>query len=238
MSNAKVRILVVDDEPAIRKLLSTSLETQDFEVAPAGSLRDARQRLGAEKPHVVILDLGLPDGSGIELLQALRDDGDLTPVVILSSRSDEEGIVKALDLGADDYVVKPFRVSELIARVRAALRHRLQEQGAAPIFRLGDLTVDLVRRTVCLRDENVKLSPKEYEILSLLVQHAGKVLTHSYILAQVWEPDADIQYLRVYVRQLRNKLGDDLDRPSYIFTETGVGYRLRDPSTQMDRKEP
>jgi two-component system KDP operon response regulator KdpE len=150
-------------------------------------------------------------------------------VVILSSRADEAGIVIALDLGADDYVVKPFGMNELIARIRAALRHRLQEQGEQPIFRLDDLSVDLVRRVVKVRDEEIKLSPKEYEILRLLVQHSGKVLTHRFILHHVWDADADVQYLRVYIRQLRQKLGDALDRPKYILTETGVGYRLRQP---------
>lgn len=229
MSSQDVKVFVVEDEPAIRRLLTTGFETQHYTVACAGGLKDARARYDGERPDLVILDLGLPDGSGLDLLRDLRNRGDRTPVIILSSRADEPGIVEALDLGADDYVIKPFGISELIARMRAALRHRLQEQGTRPLFKLDDLSVDLVRRIVKVKDEEVKLSPKEYEILRIMVEHAGKVLTHRFILHKVWDADADIQYLRVYIRQLRSKLGDDLDNPRYIFTETGVGYRLREP---------
>ena len=232
MTNSAVKVFVVDDEPAIRRLLSTGLESQGFQVFTVGTVAEGRKIIVIEKPDVIILDLGLPDGSGIELLKEWREEKIATPVIILSSRSDEVGIVDALDLGADDYIVKPFGMGELIARIRAALRHRLQEQGASPVFRLDDLSVDLVRRTVRVKDEDIKLSPKEYEILRLLVQHAGKVLTHRFILHHVWDEYADVQYLRVYIRQLRQKLGDDLDRPRYIFTETGVGYRLRQPEEQ------
>ncbi|MDB5650606.1 MAG: two component response regulator [Hyphomicrobiales bacterium] len=229
MSNNSIKVLAIDDEPAIRKLLSAGLATQDFKVVCAATAREGRLGLEADRPDIIILDIGLPDGSGLELLKEWRDAGNTTPVVILSSRADEAGIVIALDLGADDYVVKPFGMNELIARIRAALRHRLHEQGEQPIFRLDDLSVDLVRRVVKVRDEEIKLSPKEYEILRLLVQHSGKVLTHRFILHHVWDADADVQYLRVYIRQLRQKLGDALDRPKYILTETGVGYRLRQP---------
>ncbi len=229
MTNTPVKVLAIDDEPAIQKLLSAGLATQGFKVVCAATARQGRLSLEEEKPDIVILDIGLPDGSGIELLKEWRGAGNTTPVVILSSRADEAGIVSALDFGADDYVVKPFGMNELIARIRAALRHRLQEQGEQPIFRLDDLSVDLVRRMVKVRDEEIKLSPKEYEILRLLVQHSGKVLTHRFILRHVWDADADVQYLRVYIRQLRQKLGDALDRPKYILTETGVGYRLKQP---------
>lgn len=235
MSTKDVTVFVVDDEPAIRKLLTAGLETQNYEVTCSATLRDARKQLKLVKPAVVVLDLGLPDGAGLDLLREMRDQGDRTPVIILSSRADEAGIVEALDLGADDYVVKPFGVPELIARIRAALRHRLQEQGEQPVFRLDDLTVDLVRRIVKVKDDEVKLSPKEYEVLRLLVQHAGKVLTHRYILHHVWDAEAEVQYLRVYIRALRQKLGDDLDKPRYILTETGVGYRLRQPDENEGR---
>jgi two-component system KDP operon response regulator KdpE len=146
-------------------------------------------------------------------------------------RSDERGKVEALDLGADDYVTKPFGMEELTARVRTALRHRLQEQGAAPVFRTGDLTVDLVRRLVTVRGAEVKLSAKEYDLLRLLVMHAGKVLTHQFLLRELWGRNTveDVQYLRVYVRTLRQKLGEDPARPRFILTETGVGYRLKAP---------
>jgi two-component system KDP operon response regulator KdpE len=151
------------------------------------------------------------------------------PIVVLSSRGDEAGKVEALDQGADDYVTKPFGMGELLARLRAALRHQLHVQGEKPVFRLGDLTVDLVRRIVKVRGEEVKLSPKEYDLLRLLVQHAGKVLTHRFLLSELWDPLTDAQYLRVYIRQLRQKIEADPERPQYVLTETGVGYRLRAP---------
>ena len=149
------------------------------------------------------------------------------PIVVLSSRGDEVVKVQALDLGADDYVTKPFGMDELLARMRAALRHQLHVQGERPIFRAGDLSVDLVRRIVKIRDEEVKLSPKEYELLRVMVQHAGKVLTHKFLLNELWSIPIDPQYLRVYVRQLRHKIEPDPSRPQYILTETGVGYRLK-----------
>jgi two-component system, OmpR family, KDP operon response regulator KdpE len=148
---------------------------------------------------------------------------------VLSSRSDERGKVEALDLGADDYVTKPFGIDELLARIRAAQRHRLQQEGERPIFRVGDLAFDLVRRHVTIRGEDVKLSPREYDLLRLLVRHAGKVLTHRFILKEVWGGETDVQYLRIYIRALRQKIEDDPERPRYILTETGVGYRLRAP---------
>jgi two-component system KDP operon response regulator KdpE len=149
--------------------------------------------------------------------------------VVLSSRGDEAGKVQALDLGADDYVTKPFGMDELLARMRAALRHQLQIHGERPIFRTGELSVDLVRRIVKVADKEAKLSPKEYELLRVLVQHAGKVLTHRFLLNELWSTPIDAQYLRVYVRQLRNKIEPNPARPQYILTETGIGYRLRAP---------
>jgi two-component system KDP operon response regulator KdpE len=151
------------------------------------------------------------------------------PIVVLSSRGDEAGKVAALDLGADDYVTKPFGMDELFARMRAALRHQLQVHGERPVFQVGELSVDLVRRIVKLGDKEVKLSPKEYELLRLLVQHAGKVLTHRFLLQELWDEPTDTQYLRVYVRQLRRKIEKDPERPQYLLTETGIGYRLRAP---------
>ena len=148
---------------------------------------------------------------------------------MLSSRGDEAGKVAALDLGADDYVTKPFGMDELFARMRAAMRHQLQVHGERPVFHVGDLSVDLVRRIVKLGDKEVKLSPKEYDLLRLLVQHAGKVLTHRFLLQELWDEPTDPQYLRVYVRQLRQKIEADPERPQYIMTEIGIGYRLRAP---------
>jgi two-component system KDP operon response regulator KdpE len=228
MTGAPIRILVVDDEPPIRKLLRMGLTVQGYEVIDAPNGKAALELL-AKKPNLVILDLGLPDIDGLDLLRQLRQRDESLPIVVLSSRGDEAGKVAALDLGADDYVTKPFGMDELLARMRAALRHQLQVHGERPIFQVGDLSVDLVRRHVKLGDAEVKLSPKEYDLLRLLVQHAGKVLTHKLLLRELWDEPTDTQYLRVYVRQLRRKIEKDPERPQYLLTETGIGYRLRAP---------
>lgn len=226
MNQAATRILVVDDEPPIRKLLRVGLSTQDFVIIEAPNARTAMELVAADQPDLVLLDLGLPDMAGHDLLAKWRAEGLTLPIVILSSRTDEEGIVKALEMGADDYLTKPFNMNELIARIRVALRHRLQTQGEKPIFQTGDLSVDLVRRVVKVKGEEVKFSRKEYDILRILVQHAGRVLTHRYLIDQVWGEVTDIQYLRIYVRQIRQKIEETPDQPRYILTETGVGYRL------------
>ena len=228
MSAASPKVLVIDDEPPIRKLLRMGLSTQGYEILEAGNGKASLQLL-AQKPDLVILDLGLPDMQGLDLLRMIRARDEKVSIVVLSSRGDEAGKVQALDLGADDYVTKPFGMDELLARMRAALRHQLQTHGERPIFRVGDLSVDLVRRIVKVRDKEVKLSPKEYELLRVLVQHAGKVLTHRFLLGELWDDLTDAEYLRVYVRQLRQKIETDPERPQYILTETGIGYRLRAP---------
>lgn len=228
MSAAPLKILVVDDEPPIRKLLRMGLSTQGYEILDAPNGKTALELLES-KPDLVILDLGLPDIQGHELLRTIRARNDSVPIVVLSSRGDEAGKVQALDLGADDYVTKPFGMDELLARIRAALRHQLQVHGERPIFRTGDLSVDLVRRIVKVGDKEVKLSPKEYDLLRVLVQHAGKVLTHKFLLHELWDELTDAQYLRVYVRQLRQKIEGDAEQPQYVLTETGIGYRLRAP---------
>ena len=228
MSSTHPKILVIDDEPPIRKLLRMGLSTQNYEVLEAANGKAGLEQL-AQKPDLIILDLGLPDIQGLELLRTIRSRNEGVPIVVLSSRGDEAGKVQALDLGADDYVSKPFGMDELLARMRAALRHQLQVHGERPIFRVGDLSVDLVRRIVKTRDQEVKLSPKEYDLLRILVQHAGKVLTHRFLLGELWDDLTDAQYLRVYVRQLRQKIEVDPERPEYILTETGIGYRLRAP---------
>mgnify|MGYP000444518086 FL=1 len=222
------RILVVDDEPAIRRLLRSTLGVHDYTVLEAASVAQALEVLGREKVDLVILDLGLPDGDGFEVIEKLRPASQV-PIVVLSSRDDEHGKVRALDAGADDYVTKPFGVEELVARVRTALRHRVQAQGGKPLFQSEGVTVDLVHRRISRDGAEVKLSPKEYEILQQLVIHAGKVLTHRHLLREVWgsDNDDDVVYLRVYVRQLRGKLEADPARPALILTEPGVGYRLK-----------
>lgn len=228
MTTNDVKILVVDDEQPIRKLLRTGLSVEGYAVIEARNGREANELVPVERPDLILLDLGLPDFQGHDLLERWRAAALELPVIILSSRTDEAGIVRALELGADDYVTKPFGMKELAARIRVALRHRLQQQGERPLFQTGDLSVDLVRRIVKLGEREVKLSPKEYEILRILVQHAGKVITHQHLLSQVWGDTAEVQYLRVYVRQLRQKIEDSAEEPKYITTETGVGYRLRE----------
>lgn len=228
MNATGVRVLVIDDEPPIRKLLRVGLTIDGFSVTEAFNAREGRTRLAQDDPDIVILDLGLPDIGGVDLLEQWRAEGKDVPILILSSRTDEAGIVRALDLGADDYVTKPFGMKELVARMRVALRHKLQQYGEPPIYKSGELTVDLVKRIVKLGPDEIKLSPKEFDILKILVQHAGKVITHRHLLKEVWDSTTDVQYLRVYVRQLRQKLGAGTDIPNYITTETGVGYRLRE----------
>ena len=228
MSAAPLRVLVVDDEPPIRKLLRMGLGAQGYQILEAANGKTALALL-SEAPDLIILDLGLPDAQGHDLLRTIRARNESVPIVVLSSRGDEAGKVQALDCGADDYVTKPFGMDELLARMRAALRHQLQTHGERPIFRLGELSVDLVRRIVKVGAREIKLSPKEYDLLRVLVQHAGKVLTHKFLLGELWDDLTDAQYLRVYVRQLRQKIEADPEQPQFILTETGVGYRLRAP---------
>lgn len=221
------RVLVVDDEPQIRRFMRPSLTAQGYEMIEAASGAEALARAGDAAPQVILLDLGLPDMDGIAVIRSLREWTE-TPIVVLSVRNREADKIAALDAGADDYIEKPFAMGELLARLRAALRHRLRQGGEAPVFRSGDLTVDLARREVTKTGVPVKLSPKEYDLLRLLVQHAGKVVMQRQLLEQVWGPAhvEDTQYLRVYIGQLRQKLGDDAGRPALILTEPGVGYRL------------
>ena len=219
-------ILIVEDEPPIRRLLRTTLGAHEYRTIEAATGAEALSGLRHHRPDLVLLDLGLPDVDGLQLLSQIRKLSPV-PIVVLSSRGDEAAKVTALDSGADDYVTKPFGAEELMARIRAGLRHRLQQQGAERTFSSGDLSVDLVRRLVRRGGEDVKLSPKEYDILEQLVIHAGKVLTHRHLLREVWRDETvDPQYLRVYVRQLRQKVEDDPSTPRHVLTEPGVGYRL------------
>jgi two-component system, OmpR family, KDP operon response regulator KdpE len=226
-------ILVVDDEPPIIRFLRASLMAAGHRVVTAENAAGGLAALAREKPDVVILDLGLPDRSGFDVISEIRKNSAI-PIIVLSARSDERSKVEALDLGADDYIGKPFGIAELMARIRAALRHRYQSQGETPAFVSGELTVDLVRRQVTRAGHEVKLSPKEFELLRHLVAHAGKVLTHRHLLREVWGPAhaEEVQYLRVFIRGLRQKIEPDPTRPTHILTELGVGYRLQLPPEQ------
>jgi two-component system KDP operon response regulator KdpE len=222
------RILVVDDEPQIRKFLRLGLEGHGYGVHEAGTAEAALRVAVAHPPELVVLDLGLPDREGFEVLSALRE-WSRAPVIVLSVRNREGEKVRAFDLGADDYVVKPFGMPELLARVKAALRR--QVAAAEPVFRVGGLEVDLAHRLVRVDGAEARLSPKQYRLLQVLVSNAGKVVTHRQLLDDVWGAvhRDDIQYLRVFVRKLRSRIEADPARPRYLLTELGVGYRLRTP---------
>jgi len=232
MANAYT-VLVIDDEPPILRFLRTSLRAAGHLVVCAENASSALTALAAEKPDVVVLDLGLPDRSGFEVITEIRKRSPV-PIIVLSARDDERSKVQALDLGADDYIGKPFGMAELTARIRAALRHRFQAQGELPAFISGDMSIDLVRRHVTRAGQEIRLSPKEFELLRHLVAHAGKVLTHRHLLREVWGPAHvdEVQYLRVFIRGLRQKLEPNPTRPTHILTELGVGYRLQLPPDQ------
>ena len=221
------KILIVDDEPQILRFLRASLPPHGYECVEASTGSQAIKSFAKERPDALILDLGLPDQDGFAVIQAVRASA-LTPIIVLSARSDVEGKVKALELGADDYVTKPFDMAELLARLKAALRHGLQAIGEAPVFRTGQLSVDLINRRVLLGDSEIHLSPKEYSLLRYLVGNAGKVVTHQQLLREVWGPAylEDVQYLRVLMRQLRQKLEPDNAVARLLITEPSVGYRL------------
>jgi two-component system, OmpR family, KDP operon response regulator KdpE len=223
-----IRVLIVDDEPQIRRFLRTSLSAHGYHVVEASCGREAIALTTTERPELLLLDLGLPDMDGLEVISRLRE-WTTVPIVVISVRGQEAEKIAALDGGADDYVTKPFGMGELLARLRAALRHRLQAEVEEPLFRSGALSVDLLRRVVSVEGREVKLTPKEYDLLRTLVTHAGKVVTHQYLLREVWGPGSlyETHYLRVYIGQLRQKIEPDPAQPRYILTEPGVGYRLR-----------
>lgn len=220
-------VLVIDDEVQIRRLLRVTLEKQGFAVHDAATGGEGIAMVLGKKPDIVLLDLGLPDKDGAEVLASLRT-WSTVPVIILSVRDSEEGIVRLLDAGADDYLIKPFNTGELVARMKVALRHHAPEQTRGP-FVSGRLSVDLVDRVVKVAGDHVKLTPTEYGLVRMFVQHAGRILTHRQILREVWGPNADEEtnYLRVYITGLRKKLETNPQLPELILTEPGVGYRLR-----------
>jgi two-component system KDP operon response regulator KdpE len=223
----KTRVLLVDDELAILRFLKPALEATGYELEAVGTVAEAIKRIAARAPDIVLLDLGLPDGDGKDVIRRAREWSDV-PIVVLSAREREAEKIESLDLGADDYVNKPFNVGELLARMRAAMRHRLQRKDEMPIAHAGDIEIDVLRHRVTRAGEEIKLTPKEFELLSFLARHAGRVVTHRQILAAVWGPahSEDTQYLRVYVGQLRQKIEPKPDEPQVILTEPGIGYRV------------
>ena len=219
-------ILIVEDDASLRRSLEMTLKAAGYVAVGVGTLSEARRMRAHYKPHAILLDLGLPDGDGLGFISAVRAD-DLTPIVVLTARDTEALKVRALDEGADDYVTKPFGLEELLARLRAALRHAVQAVGSAPVVRTGPLEIDLAARVVRRDGREVELSPKEFEILALLALRLGKVVRHQEMLKAVWGSErADIQYLRVYVGQLRTKLEENSSRPVLFVSDPGVGYRL------------
>ena len=227
MTASRPRILVVDDEPQIHRFLGPALDAAGYEHVRADDGASALREIARKAPDAVVLDLGLPDIDGRDALIKARAfyDG---PIIILSARDKETEKIDALDAGADDYVEKPFGVGELLARLRVAMRHRLQREGGQPIMRAGDVEIDMINRLVSKAGAPMRLSPKEYDLLAIMAQGAGKVLTHRQLLTAVWGPahEHDVQYLRVFVGQLRHKLEDDPNVPKIILTEPGVGYRF------------
>src|SRR5215510_7095464 len=224
---ARIRALVIDDEAAILRFLKPALEANNYEMVSAGTVAEGLKRIAGESPDIVLLDLGLPDGDGKDVIRRAREWSDL-PIIVLSARERETEKIEALDLGADDYVNKPFNIGELLARMRTALRHRMQRKSETPVLRVGNLEVDSVRHRATRAGAELKLTPKEFELLSFLARHAGRVVTHKQILTAVWGPahTEDTQYLRVYIGQLRQKVEEHPDDPRFILTEPGIGYRI------------
>jgi two-component system, OmpR family, KDP operon response regulator KdpE len=221
-------VLVVEDEPQVRRFLRAALSSHGYRLIEAGGVREGEQLATSHTPDVYLLDLGLPDGDGVELARRLRE-WTRAPIIVLSARGREEDKVNALDAGADDYLTKPFGVNELLARLRVALRHALAGTEQPSVIEAGPLRVDLGRREVAVGGREVRLTPTEYRLLALLARHAGKVLTHRQILREVWGPNAtEAHYVRVHMAELRKKIEADPARPRLVVTEPGVGYRLRD----------
>ena len=230
MTQVPIRILVIEDEPQMQKYLATSLANEGYRMLEAGTGKEGVSLARTHNPDLVLLDLGLPDMDGMDVTRALREFS-TRPIIVISARGQEEDKVDALDVGADDYLTKPFGTSELMARIRVAFRHasRSKEESTEPILRNGELELDLDKRRVLVRGAEVHLTPNEYKLFAYLMKHAGKVLTHRQLLMEVWGAAYATQthYLRVYMVQLRHKLEVDPARPKYLLTEPGVGYRLK-----------
>jgi two-component system, OmpR family, KDP operon response regulator KdpE len=228
--SSKIRILVVDDEPGILRFLRVALLANDFDFESARSVQEAIQFIASHEPDVIVLDLGLPDGDGKEVIRRVREWSDV-PIIVISARDRESEKVEALDLGADDFVTKPFGVGELMARIRAVLRNRVGRPPEAVVVRIADVEIDHVRHRVKRAGQEVRLTPKEFELLAFLAQHAGTVVAHGQILTAIWGPHhaSDVAYLRVHIGRLRHKIENDANNPKIVLTEPGIGYRIAEP---------
>jgi two-component system KDP operon response regulator KdpE len=223
-----LRILVVDDQPAMREMLQTGLAPDGSIVSESDRGMGAVDAVRRRETDLIVLDLGLRDIDGLQVIRRIRYAKSYVPIIVVSNRGDETAKVAALDLGADDYITKPFGIEEMLARIRVLQRYRIQPRTDETALRAGELKLNLIRRSVIVRGTDVKLSPREYALLRLFVTHPGRVLTHGFILRQVWgSKDVDVQYLRIYIRTLRQKTEQDPERPTVIITEPGVGYRMR-----------
>jgi two-component system KDP operon response regulator KdpE len=231
--SSRLRALVVDDEPAILRLLKPVLEANNYQFLSSGTVAESIKCIATDSPDIVILDLGLPDGDGKDVIRHVRSWSDV-PIIILSARDRETEKIEALDLGADDFVNKPFGVGELLARIRTALRHRMERVAETPVLRTADIEIDNVRHCVTRAGAEVRMTPKEFELLSFLAKHAGRVVTHRQIMTAVWGPAhaSDTQYLRVYIGQIRQKIEKDPGDPRIIITEPGIGYRIAEMGAQ------
>ncbi len=230
MPEEKGLILLIEDEPQMRRFLRITLQSQGYRLVEAATAKEGLMQATTRNPDVVLLDLGLPDLDGLEVTKRLRE-WTQTPIIVISAREQEQDKVRALDAGADDYLTKPFNAGELLARIRVAMRHAARQSAGQkePVFALQNLRVDLAQRQVFLDDREVHLTPIEYKLLTVLIRHAGKVITHRQLLTEVWGPAHvnEVQYLRVYMTQLRHKLEADPARPRFFMNEPGIGYRLR-----------
>ena len=230
MTDDKTLILLIEDEPQMRRFLRVSLQSQGYRLIEAETGSDGLVQVASRQPAIILLDLGLPDIDGLEVTEKLRE-WTTTPIIVISAREQERDKVRALDAGADDYLTKPFGADELLARIRVSLRHQARQEAGqdTPVFQAGKLQVDFNKRQVLLDGEEIHLTPIEYRLLTTLIRHADKVVTHTHLLREVWGPRQanQVQYLRVYMAQLRQKLEDDPARPRFFINEPGIGYRFK-----------
>ena len=233
MTKLRTKVLIVEDDSSVRKFLKTGLAGRGFEVIEAANARSALELRSAREPNVMVVDLGLPDADGKDFIQQVRERSSI-PIVVLSGRLAVKEKVEALDLGANDYVTKPFNMDELAARIQLAVRHSFHRSGVDPVYRHGTLSVDLVKRTVSRERIRIKLTPTEFSLLQIMVVHAGKVITHAHMLRDIWNGEKTLDYLRIYIRTLRSKIELQPHEPNFILTVSGVGYQIPESDRSDD----